>query len=116
MEALAAHAEGVIALTGCLAVAHLQRRIVEGRARDARAHLDDLIQAFGPEQVYFEVQKNGIAEQDRANEGIVQHRARARPPARRPPATSTTCAARTTTTTTALLCVQTKSDARRARS
>ena len=39
---------------------------------DARAHLDDLIQAFGPEQVYFEVQKNGIAEQDKANEGIVR--------------------------------------------
>ena len=38
---------------------------------EARAHLDDLIQAFGPEQVYFEVQKNGIAEQDRVNEGTV---------------------------------------------
>ncbi len=45
---------------------------MEERDDDARAHLDDLIQAFGPEQVYFEVQKNGIAEQDRANEGIVR--------------------------------------------
>jgi DNA polymerase-3 subunit alpha len=71
MEMLAAHAEGVIVLTGCLQ-SRFCRRLVEEREGDARAHLDDLIQAFGPEQVYFEVQKNGIAEQDKANEGIVR--------------------------------------------
>ena len=47
-------------------------RLVEGRDAEARAHADDLLQAFGHENVYFEVQKNGIAEQDRANEGIVR--------------------------------------------
>ena len=71
MELLAAHAEGVIVLTGCLQ-SRFCRRLVEERESDARAHLDDLIQAFGAEQVYFEVQKNGIAEQDKANEGIVR--------------------------------------------
>ena len=71
MELLARHAEGVIVLTGCLQ-SRFCRRLVEERLDDARAHLDDLIQAFGPEQVYFEVQKNGIEEQDRANEGIVR--------------------------------------------
>jgi DNA polymerase III subunit alpha len=71
MELLAAHSEGVIALTGCLA-SRFCRRLVEERHDDARAHLDDLIQAFGPDQVYFEVQKNGIEEQDKANEGIVR--------------------------------------------
>jgi DNA polymerase-3 subunit alpha len=71
MEMLAAHAEGVIVLTGCLQ-SRFCRRLIEERPGDARAHLDDLIQAFGPEQVYFEVQKNGIAEQDKANEGIVR--------------------------------------------
>ncbi len=71
MELLAQHAEGVIVLTGCLQ-SRFCRRLVEERAEDARSHLDDLIQAFGPEQVYFEVQKNGIAEQDKANEGIVR--------------------------------------------
>jgi DNA polymerase-3 subunit alpha len=71
MEMLAAHSEGVIALTGCLA-SRFCRRLVEERADDARAHLDDLIQAFGPEQVYFEVQKNGIEEQEKANQGIVR--------------------------------------------
>jgi DNA polymerase-3 subunit alpha len=71
MGMLAAHAEGVIALTGCLQ-SRFCRRLVEERADDARAHLDDLIQAFGPEQVYFEVQKNGIEEQEKANQGIVR--------------------------------------------
>ncbi len=71
MELLAQHAEGVIVLTGCLQ-SRFCRRLVEERADDARAHLDDLIQAFGPEQVYFEVQKNGIEEQEKANRGIVR--------------------------------------------
>jgi DNA polymerase III subunit alpha len=71
MEMLAAHAEGVIALTGCLQ-SRFCRRLVEEREGDARSHLDDLIQAFGPEQIYFEVQKNGIEEQERANRGIVR--------------------------------------------
>ncbi|MGC1851901.1 MAG: DNA polymerase III subunit alpha [Solirubrobacterales bacterium] len=71
MELLAAHAEGVIVLTGCLQ-SRFCRRLIEERDQDARAHLDDLVQAFGPEQVYFEVQKNGIEEQEKANQGIVR--------------------------------------------
>jgi DNA polymerase-3 subunit alpha len=71
MDLLARHSKGVIVLTGCLQ-SRFCRRLVEEREDDARGHLDDLIQAFGPEQVYMEVQKNGIAEQDKANEGIVR--------------------------------------------
>jgi DNA polymerase III subunit alpha len=71
MELLSAHSEGVIALTGCLQ-SRFCRRLVEDRPDDARAHIDDLVQAFGPEQVYFEVQRNGVADQEKANEGIVR--------------------------------------------
>ncbi|HET7121003.1 MAG TPA: DNA polymerase III subunit alpha [Solirubrobacterales bacterium] len=71
MELLERHSEGVIALTGCLQ-SRFCRRLVEERDGDARAHLDDLIQAFGPEQVYFEVQKNGIDDQEKANAGIAR--------------------------------------------
>src|SRR5215216_3629220 len=71
MELLERHADGVICLTGCLA-SRSSRRIVEGRLDEARAHLDDLVQVFGPGDVYFEVQKNGIAEQDVVNEAIVR--------------------------------------------
>jgi DNA polymerase-3 subunit alpha len=68
---LAARSEGIIALTGCLASRFCQR-LVDGRDADARAHADDLLQAFGAENVYFEVQKNGIADQEKANAGIVR--------------------------------------------
>jgi DNA polymerase-3 subunit alpha len=65
------HAEGVIALTGCLASRFCQR-LLDDRPDDARAHADDLQRIFGPENVYFEVQKNGLAPQDKCNEGIVR--------------------------------------------
>jgi len=65
------HGEGVIALTGCLASRFCQR-LLEDRHADARAHADDLLHIFGPENVYFEVQKNGLAAQEKANEGIVR--------------------------------------------
>ena len=71
MAQLAAHGEGIIALTGCLASRFCQR-LVDGRQAEARAHVDDLMNAFGADNVYFEVQKNGIADQDKANEGIVR--------------------------------------------
>jgi DNA polymerase-3 subunit alpha len=65
------YSEGVIALTGCLA-SRFCRRLVEDRPGDARAHVDDLIGIYGDDNVYFELQVNGIAEQDKANEGIVR--------------------------------------------
>src|SRR3954462_8533350 len=71
LELLARHADGVICLTGCLA-ARSSRRIVDGRLTDARSHLDDLVQVFGAEDVYFEVQRNGVAEQEQVNEVIVR--------------------------------------------
>jgi DNA polymerase-3 subunit alpha len=71
LEQIAAHAEGVIALTGCLQSRFCQY-LLDGRPKEARAYADELLNAFGPENVYFEVQKNGLAEQERANEGIVR--------------------------------------------
>jgi DNA polymerase-3 subunit alpha len=71
VELLERHSEGVIALTGCLQSRFCQR-LVEDRPADARAHVDDLMGVLGTEQVYFELQNNGIAEQDKANEGIAR--------------------------------------------
>jgi DNA polymerase III subunit alpha len=65
------YSEGVIALSGCLQ-SRFCRRLVDDVPTDARSHADELVQVFGPEDVYFEVQKNGVAEQDKANEGIVR--------------------------------------------
>ena len=66
LELLARHADGVICLTGCLA-SRTSRRIAEGRLGEARAHLDELVQVFGAEDVYLEVQRNGLAEQEQVN-------------------------------------------------
>jgi DNA polymerase-3 subunit alpha len=68
---LAAHGEGIIALTGCLQSRFCQH-LLEDRVTEARAHADELIGVFGEDNVYFEVQKNGLAAQDKANEGIVR--------------------------------------------
>ena len=79
MEQIAAHAEGVVALTGCLQSRFCQY-LLDGRLDAARAHADELIGAFGADNVYFEVQKNGLAAQEQANEGIVRiARERGRP-------------------------------------
>ncbi len=71
LELLDRHSEGVICLTGCLQ-ARFVKRLVEDRPDDAREHLDQLIGVFGPEQVYLEVQKNGIDDQDKANAEIAR--------------------------------------------
>ncbi len=70
-ELLDRHSGGVIVLTGCLQSRFCQRLVSE-RALDARAHVDDLIGIYGADNVYFEIQANGVAEQEKANEGIVR--------------------------------------------
>ncbi len=65
------YSEGVIALTGCLASRFCQR-LLEDRPEEARAHADDLLRVFGAENVYFELQKNGLEPQEKCNEGIVR--------------------------------------------
>src|SRR4051812_5646696 len=71
LDQIAAHSDGIIALTGCLA-GRFCSRLADGRVDEARAHADDLVNAFGADNLFFEVQKNGIAQQDVANEHIVR--------------------------------------------
>jgi DNA polymerase III subunit alpha len=71
MAQLAAHGDGLIALSGCLASRFCQHLINE-RPDLARAHAQELMQAVGSDNVYFEVQKNGLQIQDRCNEEIVR--------------------------------------------
>jgi len=71
MGLLARHSEGVIALSGCLQ-SRFCTRLVDDNPDEARAHADELLQVFGADDVYFELQNNGIADQEKANEGIVR--------------------------------------------
>ncbi|HEX4035228.1 MAG TPA: DNA polymerase III subunit alpha [Solirubrobacteraceae bacterium] len=71
MEQISAFGDGVIALTGCLA-SRLCTRIADGRVEEGREHVDRLINALGRDNVYFELQKNGLAQQERCNEVIAR--------------------------------------------
>ena len=58
-ELLERHAPGLIALSGCLS-GRVSRALEEGRAADAEAELDRLVQVFGHDQVYVELQNAGL--------------------------------------------------------
>src|SRR3984885_7749737 len=70
MEQLAPPGEGVIALTGCLQSRFCQH-LIDGHPDRARAHADELMGAFGSDNVYFEIQRNGLSLQDACNEQII---------------------------------------------
>ena len=63
---LETHAAGVVALSGCLS-GRVAKALEEGRPLDARTDLDRLVQVFGPDQTYVEIQNAGLAEQARIN-------------------------------------------------
>jgi DNA polymerase-3 subunit alpha len=71
MAQLAEHGEGVIAMSGCLQSRFCQH-LIEDRPDLARAHASELMTAVGDDNVYFEVQKNGLTIQDKCNEEIVR--------------------------------------------
>lgn len=69
LELLDRYGKGIIALTGCLQ-SRFVRRVLENNMPEAKAHVDSLMQIFGEDNVYFEVQENKIPDQDTANIGI----------------------------------------------
>jgi DNA polymerase-3 subunit alpha len=62
---------GLIVLTGCLA-SRMCTTLADDDIAGARSHVDDLFNVVGRDNVYFEVQKNGIDLQDKCNIGIAQ--------------------------------------------
>jgi DNA polymerase III subunit alpha len=71
MAQLAEHGEGLIALSGCLQSRFCQH-LIDDRPDLARSHASELMTAVGTDNVYFEVQKNGLPIQDKCNEEIVR--------------------------------------------
>ncbi|MHB0866656.1 MAG: DNA polymerase III subunit alpha [Thermoleophilia bacterium] len=70
-EVLREHSEGIIALTGCLngRVTDLLRR---GDKAAAIAEVRILQDIFGPDNVYIEIQNQGLVEQDQVNPLIME--------------------------------------------
>jgi DNA polymerase-3 subunit alpha len=58
-ELLERHAKGLVALSGCLS-GRVSRALSEARARDAEAELDRLVQVFGHDSTYVELQNAGL--------------------------------------------------------
>jgi DNA polymerase III subunit alpha len=58
-ELLERYAQGLIALSGCLS-GRVSRALVESRPADAEAELDRLVQIFGRDNVYVELQNAGL--------------------------------------------------------
>ena len=65
MSVLREHSEGIIALTGCLN-GRLSHLLFTGDKEGAIAEVRDLQDIFGPENVYIEIQNQGL---DRAGKG-----------------------------------------------
>jgi len=59
LEQLAAHSKGIIALSGCLS-GRVCKALVDGDERGARGEIDRLVQIFGRDNVYVELQDGGI--------------------------------------------------------
>src|SRR4249919_2111586 len=65
-QLLERHAKGVIALSGCLS-GRVSKALEESRPADAAADLDRLVQVFGRESTYVEIQNAGLDAQARIN-------------------------------------------------
>ena len=65
-DQLATHADGIIALSGCLS-GRVCKALTEDDPRAAREELDRLVQVFGRDDVYVEVQDGKIDVQTRIN-------------------------------------------------
>ncbi|HWQ93177.1 MAG TPA: PHP domain-containing protein, partial [Clostridia bacterium] len=69
-ELLAAHHEGLIALSGCLA-SEIPEAIHQDQPDKAREAIDWFKQVFGPENFYLELQNHGIPEQAKVNRHLI---------------------------------------------
>ncbi len=69
-ELLAAHGQGLIALSGCLA-GEIPELIVKDQLAKARETIDWFKQTLGAENFYLELQNHGIAEQAKVNRQLI---------------------------------------------
>jgi len=69
-ELLAAHSEGLIALTACLG-GEVPKRIIQGEIDKAEETIRVYQEIFGRDNLYLELQDHGLAEQKPVNEALV---------------------------------------------
>ena len=74
-DLLAAHAKGLVALSGCLS-GRVCRALEQGQPREAEAELERLADIFGRDQTYVELQDAGLDVQRTINPHLVDLAAR----------------------------------------
>ena len=70
-ELLERYAKGLIVLSGCLS-GRVCKALEESRPSDAEAELDRLVQIFGRDNVYVELQNAGLDVQQRINPPLIE--------------------------------------------
>jgi DNA polymerase-3 subunit alpha len=68
---LAAHSEGIIVTSGCMA-AEIPRAINQGRHEDARRKLDWYYEVFGKDNFFLELQQHEIPELENINKALIE--------------------------------------------
>ena len=68
-ELLRAHSEGIICLSGCL-VGNVQRKLLNNDYDGARAEALELIEIFGRDNFFLEIQNHHLEEDERVIEGL----------------------------------------------
>lgn len=68
---LAAHSEGLVATSGCLA-AQIPNMVMQGRDDDARVLLDWYLQTFGKDSFFLELQEHSIDELKTVNNWLIE--------------------------------------------
>lgn len=70
-ELLRKYNEGIIVLTGCMA-GRTMRALAAGNKREAREEVERMMDIFGPEDVYLEIQNSGIKGQVQWNDDLAK--------------------------------------------
>ena len=70
-EILAAHSDGLLALSACLA-GEIPASILKGDARQTARVLQEYLDIFGRDRFYLELQNHGISEQVPVNKGLTR--------------------------------------------
>ena len=70
-EILAEHAEGLIATSSCLS-GEVPQYLLRGDYEGARGALGELVEIFGPDNVYVELQDQGLPEQRQINPELIR--------------------------------------------
>ncbi|MCM2265335.1 MAG: DNA polymerase III subunit alpha [Desulfuromonadales bacterium] len=70
-DLLAAHNDGLIALTSCLG-GEIPSLLGQGRMEQARKRVGEMSQVFDRDRFYLELQENFLPEQDPVNKGLIE--------------------------------------------